>query len=664
MANINVEISAKIKAFQDRLKEAQGSVNDFVDDSKSKLKSLGETLQSVAVPAGVASAAIVAVGLAAVKSYGRLQSLEKGLEAVAGSSDAAKQQLEDLREVAKLPGLGLEEAVRGSISLQAIGISADRAQEAILQFGNAVATVGKGRAELDRALYGLQQLANTDFPLGEDLNIIKDAIPQVSKLLDQAFGANRSDELAKMGVTSQELVDVILEGLADLPRVAGGVENAIENMGDGITEAWQELGKAINEALDVEGVINKVADALGGVVEWFRGLSPAARDAIVYISAGVAAFTGLLAVLGAVVTIAPVVFSSITLMTGGIAAITAAVAVAAVYIINNWEKIAIAITEHNARILTNISKFVGAIATALGPIGLTEKVYLELRKAQGALAASSANVAADARWMAFELEIAEHKAKNLGKTLAEDVNTQVDDFTGKLNGGAVAARRISSELTNLNAIIALNGKEFKRNPLTPTQTIGALDRGTSLNIGTVNIDGIVSEARMAAIEAADAFNEYFNQNISRMLSDSLGSIAAGIGDAIASGGNIIEALGRGVLDSFGKFLSNFGQKLVEYGIAAGAFAKLQLALLNPLTAIPAAGLAIAAGIALMAAGAAASRAATGGLSGQGSASSGFTDTTTGTIVSPRSERSSELVARGGDIYRVYNQYEAQLGYGG
>src|SRR5690606_19122085 len=97
--------------------------------------------------------------------YGKLQSLEKGLAAVAGSTGAAQKQLEELREVAKLPGLGLEEAVRGSIALQAIGISADEAKRAILQFGNAVATVGKGRAELDRALYGLQQLANTDFPL-------------------------------------------------------------------------------------------------------------------------------------------------------------------------------------------------------------------------------------------------------------------------------------------------------------------------------------------------------------------------------------------------------------------------------------------------------------------------------------------------------------------
>src|SRR5699024_3689569 len=103
-----------------------------------------------AKPAGIAAAAMGTMGIMAVRAYGRLEALEKGLAAVAGSTEAAKSQLNDLREVAKLPGLGLEEAVRGSISFQAIGISADVAKNAILQFGNAVATVGKGRAELDR----------------------------------------------------------------------------------------------------------------------------------------------------------------------------------------------------------------------------------------------------------------------------------------------------------------------------------------------------------------------------------------------------------------------------------------------------------------------------------------------------------------------------------
>ena len=55
-----------------------------------------------------------------------MESLTRGLTAVAGSAKEAELQMADLREVAKLPGLGLEEAMRGSINLQAAGLSAER----------------------------------------------------------------------------------------------------------------------------------------------------------------------------------------------------------------------------------------------------------------------------------------------------------------------------------------------------------------------------------------------------------------------------------------------------------------------------------------------------------------------------------------------------------
>ena len=86
----------------------------------------------------------------------------------------------------------------------------------------------------NRAIYGVQQLANTDFPLGEDLNIIKDAIPQITPLLKEAFGTARSEELQKLGISSQQVLGVITEGLEKLPRVSGGVKGAFENLSDSI----------------------------------------------------------------------------------------------------------------------------------------------------------------------------------------------------------------------------------------------------------------------------------------------------------------------------------------------------------------------------------------------------------------------------------------------
>src|SRR5690606_22855038 len=196
------QLSESAKSNVARAKSCLNSLADKFNDTKNRLSAiyrLGEGMQSIGTGLTIGiTATIVALGSASLKTYGDIQSQKLRLEAVTGSSQEAGKQFERLRKVAKLPGLGLNEAVKGSINLQTIGFSAEKAEQSLQVFGNAVATVGKGRVEFERAIYGLQQLANTEFPLGEDLNILKDAIPQITPLLKEAFGTARSDELAKL----------------------------------------------------------------------------------------------------------------------------------------------------------------------------------------------------------------------------------------------------------------------------------------------------------------------------------------------------------------------------------------------------------------------------------------------------------------------------------
>ncbi len=640
MANpkLEVVISAQIEQFQKGLNQAQTQLTGFANEATSKLTRVGDAIKSVALPAGIAAAAIGAMGFNAIKAYGRLESLEKGLLAVAGSSSAAQKQLDDLREVAKLPGLGLEEAVRGSISLQAIGISADVAKEAILQFGNAVATVGKGRVELDRALYGLQQLANTDTPLGEDLNIIKDAIPQVSRLLDEAFGANRSDALAKMGVTSQQVVDVILKGLGELPRVTGGVANAFENMQDAVSNAWQELGRAINETLNFEGVLSGMGDKLGAVVKWFKDLDPRWRSAIILVASATTAFLGLLAVLGAIVTIAPIVFASITTMTGGIAAVTAAVAVAATAIIANWRTISVAIQEHNVKVLSNLSKFVGALADMAAALGLTS-LFGQLNIAQNVLSVSSKNLADNIKRTKEELFAASNAA--YAKIATDRLEAASNETVKKTLQGVIKERKSNLELYRLEGeMIQKMGKRYV------PPTFQQLPGQATIDVGVVNVTGIITDAQAKAQEVADAFNDSLGQTLNAGVQNIFGGLGAAIGDALASGGNIMEAAGAGLLSSLGAMLVDLGKMAIGVGITLEAV-KTALRTLNPFAAI-------AAGVALVAIGTAFSKGAqslAGGSSvgGQGSQSQ---NVTSGTVVRPAYAEASnqpQTLIRGRDL---------------
>lgn len=107
---------------------------------------------------GAVTIPLVAMAKESIEAYGRLDALKRGLETVMGSAKAAGKEFENLKPVAQLPGLGLEEAVQGSVNLQAIGFSADKARQVMLQFGNALGSVGRGKEDLQEVVRQLGQL--------------------------------------------------------------------------------------------------------------------------------------------------------------------------------------------------------------------------------------------------------------------------------------------------------------------------------------------------------------------------------------------------------------------------------------------------------------------------------------------------------------------------
>ena len=159
IGNLFIRIGADTKKLDADLRAAQRQLKA----SANEFKSIGADLsQTVSLP-------IIAIGAGAVKAFGDLEALQKGLISVMGSAEAAGAEFTKLKEVAKLPGLGLEEAVQGSVNLQSAGFSADQAREALLQFGNALATVGKGNNELNLVVLALTQLQNKSSGFGQDL---------------------------------------------------------------------------------------------------------------------------------------------------------------------------------------------------------------------------------------------------------------------------------------------------------------------------------------------------------------------------------------------------------------------------------------------------------------------------------------------------------------
>jgi tape measure domain-containing protein len=328
--NLTYVFGANISQFQ----TAIGNVQQGLRNTGQQLKNFGSDLSAyVSLP-------LTALGGAAIKAFGDIQSLKNGLTAITGSADETNKQFTRLTELAKLPGLGLKEVTKGSINLQVIGFTAEKAEKSIKAFGNAVATVGGGRDQFERATYGLAQLANTDFPLGEDLNIIKDAIPQVTPLLKEAFGSARSDELAKMGVSSAQVVDAIVNGLSKLAPVATSVNGAFENLKDAVFTNLADVGEIINRNLDISALVDKLVDGLSSVTNWFKNLSPEIqKSTLIFAGLGIV-IPPILVGLGVLIsTILPALIGGFAALVSPVGLAVAAIAAAGILIVQNWDSV-------------------------------------------------------------------------------------------------------------------------------------------------------------------------------------------------------------------------------------------------------------------------------------------------------------------------------------
>ena len=215
----------------------------------SGFTSVGGAIGVVAGAALLATGAVLGFGNAASQAAGDYEGLVKGLEAYAGGAENLKYQLAVLKDVAKAPGLGFEEAIRGAVKLQAAGLGFETAANAITQFGNALALVGGGKAELDGVLLALTQIAAKGKISAEELLQIQERVPQIRGVVAKQFGTSDTEQLQKMGITSQQFISAIIKGLSELPRAGGSIKNERENIEDELKRAFITVGTEINKSL-------------------------------------------------------------------------------------------------------------------------------------------------------------------------------------------------------------------------------------------------------------------------------------------------------------------------------------------------------------------------------------------------------------------------------
>jgi len=181
-------------------------------------------------------------GVQAAMAY---DSQVRGLAAYAKNAQELQTQLGRLQEIAKLPGLGLKEVRGGVLQLEAAGLSAQTAERAMMAFGNALALAGRGKSDLEGAMLQLSQMASAGKLAGDELNVIAERVPQIRQVLKAAFGTASTEEINKMGLSINQIIEKMVVGLEQLPKASAGAITTMENLQDSLEQAFLPIGRGI-----------------------------------------------------------------------------------------------------------------------------------------------------------------------------------------------------------------------------------------------------------------------------------------------------------------------------------------------------------------------------------------------------------------------------------
>lgn len=642
-SRVNVKFGADISEFSTAMQNAAREMTK----ASQQLTSVGMSMtRNLTLP-------IVALGSASLYAFGKIDTLKRGLISVMGTAGQANKEFSDLVEIAKLPGLGLEEVTRADVNLQAIGLTSEYAKKSISELGNAIATVGGGRENFDLAIRGFGQLANASKPLQQDLYQIANQVPQINKILIETFGTNRAEDLADMGMSGRQLADVLIEKLGKLQRATGGNSNAFENMSDSIKISLSTIGESIDTNLGITDKINSFGTWIGELAKGFADLQPWVQKTILGVGLLVAAIGPLTLALGAIVSVWPtviagfaalktaamsltVLFSPLALQIGAVVLAVGLLASAGAVLYQNWQ----AITDRLSNIFLSMTKFIlGKLKTLVGGL---DKVFSYFGvNAFGTLEASIDGLinglpsAKDAKGFKSFGDSISDTADEIGNKLKSmlfkpETNVKAETATNKVvkkvtppqdPAAAKAADKAAEEAWKNNdkaqneiALRIAQNDSIARSLQARNEDINEVQGNGFKNMIISTRDGWdgINEAqdkggntwmqkwsKLTTDSRAkfEAFNAQLKDILQQGVIDLLTETFAKIGENIAMGGNPFKDIGKNMLQSLGSFMQKLGSAFITLGVTT-VIAEDSIISGNPYAAIAAGAAMVAAGAAI------------------------------------------------------------------
>jgi tape measure domain-containing protein len=567
-ANLLARISADSTPFT----RAIGEVNTALDRAFQRAQAssrgfaqLGERLSSLGstLTLGV-TAPMLALGAASIKAATDIDSLKRGLTTVTGSAAATEVEFRKLRETAKLPGIDFEQAVRGSIRLQTLGVSADKARVIMGNFGNALAAAGGTKADFGEIVRQLSQLSSAATVTKENLDPIIDRVPAVAAIIREKFGPAALGDPAKtfqaLGISSQQLVDILTTELGNrVPKITGSAQSAFDSFSEAVNEAAGRLGEKLLPSVTatlpkLEALIGSAADA----VDTFTQLPGPIQNTAIALGALLIAIGPITAAVGRLVAAGAALKGFAATASGAIGAAGSLIGLGAgaaiAVTLNNLSEL-----EQRYKTLDETTKSVGKLGKATAEFAIPAMLQLGAATKKVTEETAKVPVVAGASEKAIEsltaVTVSSYAEDFKTAVLKERLSLLTSDYSRRLSDGVAALVRYGSAAAAANAAltelrITEEAPSIGGGPITdirrlPTPNVPGLPGGAVLDGSDAarssqrNLDLIRRTAQGATASWGAA-----RQQISRQVSTITTDFSRAIADIVTGASSVGEAFKR------------------------------------------------------------------------------------------------------------------------
>lgn len=240
IGSVIAHVKADISGFTQGLNQAEKEANIF----GSRIQGVANTIQKGFMIAGTAAAgAVVLAGKKAIDYATEYEQQKIALITLLGDEGKAEDHITQIRKDALKTPFNVSGLIQANQLLISAGVSAETAEQDILNLGDAISANGKGAVELDRIIVNMQQIKNVGKATAMDMKqfafnginmyqLLADSTQlPIDKLQDMDITYEMiSEALAKAAGEGGKYHDANLRQSASLQGLKSNLEDTVQQM--------------------------------------------------------------------------------------------------------------------------------------------------------------------------------------------------------------------------------------------------------------------------------------------------------------------------------------------------------------------------------------------------------------------------------------------------